>query len=86
MDRRLCLAVPFEWRHSFDNTVFLAASEISWAVSAMLAIGAGENATHAAHAAGFSDAAHFSRTMRNMFGVTPRDIMSTVAIEDPIVS
>ena len=53
---------------------------------AMLAIGAGENATHAAHAAGFSDAAHFSRTMRNMFGVTPRDIMSTVAIEDPIVS
>ena len=53
---------------------------------AMLAIGAGENATHAAHAAGFSDAAHFSRTLRNMFGVTPRDIMSTVAIEDPVIS
>jgi AraC-like DNA-binding protein len=53
---------------------------------AMLAIGAGESATCAAHGAGFSDAAHFSRTLRNMFGVTPRDIMSTVAIEDPVGS
>ena len=39
VDRRLCLAVPFERRHSFDTTAFLAASEISRAVSAMLAIG-----------------------------------------------
>jgi AraC-like DNA-binding protein len=53
---------------------------------AMLVIGAGETATFAAHEAGFSDAAHFSRTLRNMFGVAPRDLMSTVAIEDPLVS
>lgn len=48
---------------------------------AVIGLGGGETATHAAHAAGFSDAAHFSRTLRNMFGVTPRDIMSTVAID-----
>lgn len=53
---------------------------------AMLAIGGGDSATHAAHSAGFSDAAHFSRTLRNMFGVSPRDVMSTVVIDDPVVS
>ncbi|MCY1385180.1 Helix-turn-helix domain protein [compost metagenome] len=30
---------------------------------------AGEPLTHAAHAAGFADAAHFSRTVRSTFGV-----------------
>ncbi|MFC2952485.1 helix-turn-helix domain-containing protein [Marinicaulis aureus] len=53
---------------------------------AMLAIGGGDSATRAAHSAGFSDAAHFSRTLRTMFGVTPRDVMSTVAIDDPVIS
>ena len=47
---------------------------------AILAISAGENVTGAAHAAGFSDAAHFSRTVRAMFGVAPTDILSGVAI------
>ncbi len=47
---------------------------------AVLAISAGANATGAAHAAGFSDAAHFSRTVRAMFGVSPTDILSGIAI------
>lgn len=32
--------------------------------------------TSAAHAAGFADLAHFSRTFRRTFGVTPRDFFS----------
>jgi AraC-like DNA-binding protein len=38
---------------------------------AVKAIGEGESATQAAHRAGFSDSAHFSRTMRETFGVSP---------------
>jgi AraC-like DNA-binding protein len=32
---------------------------------------AGESLTNAAHAAGFADSAHFSRTFRRMFGIAP---------------
>jgi AraC-like DNA-binding protein len=34
----------------------------------------GENLTQAAHAAGFADASHMSRTFRRMFGIAPSDL------------
>jgi len=40
---------------------------------AVKAIIAGADATTAAHSAGFADSAHFSRTMRETFGVSPTD-------------
>lgn len=50
---------------------------------AVAAIGEGADATQAAHKAGFADSAHFSRTMRETFGVSPTDsvlkIQMTVA-------
>lgn len=36
---------------------------------------AGQDATTAAHAAGFADLAHFSRTLKAMFGVTATQVM-----------
>lgn len=40
---------------------------------AVAAIGEGSDATTAAHKAGFADSAHFSRTMRQTFGVSPAE-------------
>jgi AraC-like DNA-binding protein len=34
----------------------------------------GSSLTHAAHAAGFADSAHFCRICRRMFGVTPSNL------------
>lgn len=35
----------------------------------------GRSLTESAHFAAFSDAAHFSRTFRAMFGLTPADVV-----------
>jgi len=42
-------------------------------ILAVEAIGAGADATTASHKAGFADSAHFSRTMRETFGVSPSE-------------
>lgn len=45
-------------------------------VSATEHLADGFNITEAAHAAGFADSAHFSRTFKEMFGVTPSQVTS----------
>jgi AraC-like DNA-binding protein len=38
----------------------------------------GDSLTHAAHAAGFADSAHLSRSMRNLFGVSPSQALRSL--------
>lgn len=47
---------------------------------ALVGMSDGLSATDAAHSAGFSDSAHFSRTMKAMFGVSPSSIKRGVKI------
>jgi AraC-like DNA-binding protein len=46
---------------------------------AMTHMQAGHSMSDAAYAAGFSDAAHMSRTMRRHFGISPRDVAALLA-------
>ncbi len=45
-------------------------------LSAINTISRGENFTNAAHAAGFADSAHLSRTFKKMFGLTLKEIFN----------
>lgn len=45
-------------------------------IRAFAALAAGEDATRAAHGAGFADSAHMARTVRAMLGVTARQIVT----------
>lgn len=45
---------------------------------AATAVQGGSNLARAAHEAGFADAAHFTRTFRRMFGITPSEIAGVV--------
>jgi AraC-like DNA-binding protein len=72
---------PGRLRHLFvEETGTTFRAYVVWqrllrATSAMME---GASWTDAAHAAGFADSAHLSRSFRRMFGVSPRDIVSDV--------
>lgn len=64
---------PSRFRHLFAEDVGLPFRRyVLWRRLrlAVTALGDGADATTAAHAAGFADLAHFSRTLKAMFGVT----------------
>lgn len=42
----------------------------------------GHSLTEAAHAAGFADAAHFSRTFRDLFGLDPSSALSQISLSN----
>lgn len=65
---------PDRFRHLFIDAMDLPFRRyVLWRRigRAAQALKAGDDATTAAHAAGFADAAHFSRTLRAMFGIAP---------------
>jgi len=53
---------------------------------ALYQIAAGKSFTEAAHAASFTDSAHFSRTFRAMFGIAPSEVMSKANIKQTVNS
>ena len=64
---------PSRFRHLFAQEIGLPFRRyVLWRRLrlAVTEMGAGADATTAAHAAGFADLAHFSRTLKAMFGVT----------------
>ncbi|MCW5624584.1 MAG: helix-turn-helix transcriptional regulator [Burkholderiales bacterium] len=69
-------------RHLFTREVGVPLRRYRAWTRLRLAIGAvthGANLTDAAHAAGFFDSAHFSRTFRGTFGVTPSSVLPRIA-------
>jgi AraC family transcriptional regulator len=68
---------PERFRHLFiEQTGVRFRAYVLWArlERALAAQVAGASLTDAAHAGGFSDSAHLSRTFRKMFGITPASI------------
>jgi AraC-like DNA-binding protein len=49
-------------------------------IRALQAVGGGHNLTAAAHAAGFADAAHFSRSFRSLLGLDPSSALGRVQL------
>lgn len=68
---------PSRFAHLFRDQVGIPMRRyLSWLRlrNAVRLLGAGESLTTIAHAAGFADAAHFTRTFRQMFGMAPSEI------------
>jgi AraC-like DNA-binding protein len=73
---------PERFRHVFSEVFGMSFRRyVLWRRigRAVLALNGGAGATAAAHDAGFADGAHFSRTLKAMFGVSPRALQWDVA-------
>jgi AraC-like DNA-binding protein len=80
---RLVHLSPTRFSHWFvEQTGLPLRSYRKWSrlVAALQEIAAGRSLTEAAHAAGFADAAHFSRTFRNLFGLDPTSALGHVSL------
>ncbi len=69
---------PSRFSHLFKEQVGIPVRRfIRWCriQAALRALLKGANLTESAHAAGFSDSAHFSRTFSKMFGVSPSSVL-----------
>ena len=72
---------PSRFTHSFKAITGLAVRPyLRWLrlAQALTFAAEGDLLTHAAHRAGFADAAHLSRTMQRHFGIAPRDIVASL--------
>lgn len=77
LSERLYLSVS-RFQHLFrDQTGVSLRRYLLWIrlKNALIAISDGQSFTNAAHRAGFTDGAHFSRTMKKTFGVVLRDLL-----------
>lgn len=75
---------PTRFSHWFvEQTGLPLRSYRKWSrlVVALQHIAGGANLTAAAHAAGFADAAHFSRTFRELFGLDPSSALGHVSLK-----
>jgi AraC-like DNA-binding protein len=72
---------PSRFAHAFREAAQMAVRPyLRWMrlARALQEAAVGCSLTEAAHAAGFADAAHFTRTMRRHFGITPRSALQAL--------
>lgn len=72
---------PSRFAHAFrDQTGMAVRPYLRWLrlARALQAAARSQSLTDAAHEAGFADAAHFTRTMRRHFGVTPGNVLRSL--------
>lgn len=77
----MCGMSPSHFQHRFRAQTGMAVRPyIRWRrlLKALQGVASGSSLTVAAYAAGFSDAAHLSRTMRRHFGITPGTLADMV--------
>lgn len=74
---------PSRFSHWFvEQTGLPLRSYVKWTrlMESLQHVATGISLTDAAHAAGFSDAAHFSRTFRTLFGIDPSSALANVSL------
>ena len=79
---------PSRFRHVFRREIGMSAqSYVVWLriYDACAAVARGASLSDAAYQAGFSDAAHFSRTFRRTFGLAPSQLAGRLTLMEPPV-